>query len=419
MKVLIFTVSSGNGHNSGARYIKEKLLKENPQTEIKVVDAFDEYTSKVRAWPFVQGYFLACNHLTELYNYFFKKAENVKFEDRFKTGASKIASEFVYGMLKTIDEFKPDIIFSTYVYCTIALNKIMFCYNLPCKVASLTLDYGISPFWEGCCDNLDYMFLTNSDMVDGFLKRGFFKDQLFVAGIPVSERFYRPLEKKVARKKLGLKQDTFTVTVMKASFFRLPVDKLVSELYKIEGDCQVVVINGRDEISRKRIDKLLTAQSALGGGGCTGSINVTNIGYTTDVADYMSASDLVIGKAGGLSVTETVNAGLPSLIIKDLPQQEIYNKEYLEKKGCALTIDEHTLASTINDLRKHPDKLDKMRENALALRNERTLDIIYDVLSRVGQADYSEWSFTDGKTRALRKISQAVRNSQRTSQEGL
>ena len=266
MKVLIFTVSSGNGHNSGARYIKEKLLKENPQTEIKVVDAFDEYTSKVRAWPFVQGYFLACNHLTELYNYFFKKAENVKFEDRFKTGASKIASEFVYGMLKTIDEFKPDIIFSTYVYCTIALNKIMFCYNLPCKVASLTLDYGISPFWEGCCDNLDYMFLTNSDMVDGFLKRGFFKDQLFVAGIPVSERFYRPLEKKVARKKLGLKQDTFTVTVMKASFFRLPVDKLVSELYKIEGDCQVVVINGRDEISRKRIDKLLTAQSALGGG---------------------------------------------------------------------------------------------------------------------------------------------------------
>ncbi len=411
MKVLIFTVSSGNGHNSGARYIKEKLLAENPQTEIKVVDAFEEYTSKIRSWTFKKGYFFACNHLLGLYNHFYKRAEDSRFKDRFKNGASKTASGFEYGMLKTINEFKPDLIFSTYVYCTVALNKIEFYYKLPCKVASLALDYGISPYWESCADSLDYMFLTNADMVDEFIDRGFSKEQLIVAGVPVSERFYHPLEKTAAREKLGLKPDVFTITVMKASFFHLPLDKLVREIYKIDGDCQVVIINGKDEIRRKKIEKFLSFARAKGKG--DGHINVINLGYTTDVADYMSASDLVIGKAGGLSVTETVNAGLPSLIIKKLPQQEIYNKDYLVGKGCALTVDEHTLSSTVNDLRAHPEKLEKMRENALALRNDRSLDIIYETLSGVKDADYSNWSFTDGRLKAKRNIKNAIKNREK------
>lgn len=411
MKVLIFTVSSGNGHNSGARYIKEKLLAENPQTEIKVVDAFEEYTSKIRSRTFRKGYFFACNHLLGLYNYFYKRAEDSRFKDRFKNGASKTASGFEYGMLKTINEFKPDLIFSTYVYCTVALNKIKFYYKLPCKVASLALDYGISPYWESCCDGLDYMFLTNSEMIPGFLERGFSEKQLIVAGVPVSERFYRPMEKVAAREKLGLKLDVFTITVMKASFFHFHLDKLVRELYKIDGDCQIVIINGKDDVRRKEIDRFIKKAEAKGLGG--GRITVRNLGYTTDVADYMSASDLVIGKAGGLSVTETVNAGLPFLIIKKLPQQEIYNKDYFVGKGCALTIDENTLASTVNDLRVHSEKLEKMRKNAIALRNDRTLDIIYDVLAGVRQADYSAWSFADGRLKTKKNINNAVKRREK------
>ena len=59
--------------------------------------------------------------------------------------------------------------------------------------------------------------------------------------------------------------------------------------------------------------------------------NVINVGYTNKMVEYLKSSDLVFGKAGGLTTTESINSGIPSLIVDRLPQQEIYNKQFLNK----------------------------------------------------------------------------------------
>lgn len=401
MKVLIFTVSAGNGHNSCARYVKEKFQLENADAEIKIVDAFKQYTSKLRAWTFEQGYFLLCKHAVELHNYFFKISERNDVKNANKNGAVKIAHGFEYGMLKTIDEFKPDLVIPTHAYCAIALNNIKKHYNLPCKIAAITLDYGVSPFWGSCSDNLDFMFLTNDGMIPEFLKRGFCRDQLFIAGVPISANFRPASDKTALRKSLGLLPDVWTVTVMKASFFHVPLKKLVEQLFATDGNCQIVIINGRDERSKNRIDRLVKRQK--------GDKTVINLTYTSAVDEYLQASDLVIGKGGGLSTTEAVNTGVPQLIIDKIPQQEIYNKQYWIDCGCALSVTKNTIAANVNKLKNDENFYNSMRANALAQRKENVIDEIYSVLSAVPHADYGDWHFCDTKRQTVANIKRAIK----------
>lgn len=396
MKILMFTVSTGNGHNSTANRIKEKILEKNPDSEIEIVDIYKSFSSKLKSWIMENGYFFVCNHFVSGYNYFFKKGEKLKFENRDKSNTNKEVYPVMHGMYQKINSFKPDVIVCTYFLCAVALANIKRFYNIPAKTICMTLDYGISPYWECCPKGLDYMFLTGEYMLPTFLEKGYKKEQLIVSGIPVADKFSNPLPKLEARKMLGLNEDLFTLVVMKGSFFPINNKALIKEFGKINKKIQIVIINGKDEKCKKDIDKKL-AKAKL-------PHNIINLGFTDKVVEIFSASDLVLGKAGGLSTTESINAGLPSLIVNKLPQQEIYNKEFLMKNNCALAVTKTTIAEKINYLINNPQEYEKLRESTLKLRINNTLDKFYSVISSCPTADYSNITFEKNKRIFLKNI---------------
>jgi 1,2-diacylglycerol 3-beta-galactosyltransferase len=51
--------------------------------------------------------------------------------------------------------------------------------------------------------------------------------------------------------------------------------------------------------------------------------------FVTDIASLMRAADCVLGKAGGLTVTEALACGLPLILVDVLPGQETGNAEYV------------------------------------------------------------------------------------------
>ena len=398
MKVLIFTASAGNGHNSTANRIKEKFMQNNPDAEIKIVDLYKSYTSKFKAWIMENGYFLVCRYAIGIYNHFFKKSEKCTYETRDTAKINKTVEELEWGMLKTIYEYKPDLIISTYIFGAVALRNLKRVYNIPAKVVCMTLDYGISPYWECAAEGLDKMFITSQYMFDEFIKKGYTKEQLCISGIPVASKFSYPYNKLEARKILGLK-DMFTLVVMKASFFPISERKLVKQLSKIDTPIQIVIINGKDKKSQNKIDKYIKKYNI--------KHNVINIGFTNQIVEYFSGADLVLGKAGGLTTTECINVGLPSLILGKLPQQEIYNKEFLIKNGCALSVNNENIAVTINGLLNDSKMLNYLRDNCLKIRMPNSLDIFYEEVSKVPKAEYNNLQVTDTKRQLIKKIRKA------------
>lgn len=396
MKILIFSSSAGNGHNSTAKRIKEKVLENNPDAEIKIIDSYNAYASPLKAWIMEDGYFLACRYLLDIYNLAFKCSEKSNYEKRNTTNANKDSYCLMYGMLKEIYSFKPDVIISTYIFCSIALRNIKRVFKIPAKTICMTLDYGISPYWECCAEGLDYMFLTGDYMVEPFKKLGYKDSQLIVSGIPVADRFSSKLDKIDTRKSLGLNTELFTLIVMKASFFPIRARKLMSQLSKIKTKIQIIIVNGKDKKQKELFDKLLKKHKLIH--------EVINVGFTDKMVEYLKSSDLVLGKAGGLSTTECINSNVPSLILNHLPQQEIYNKKYLIENGCAIGVTKNNIAKSVQRILDNPDEYQRLKQSTQKVQKSGTLDKFYDIISKCPTPDYTGLKLNDTKREFIKKI---------------
>lgn len=372
MKILIYTASAGNGHNSAANRIKETISSNYPDFDVKIIDGYQKYSSKIKNFIQTKGYLWICNHGVKLYNYFFKKEELKEFSNADKNSIHKTVKHLKKGMLDDINQLKPDLIISTYIYCSVALSDLKKEKNLSVKTASLMLDYGISPFWECISKNTDYMFLTNNQYIEEFEKRGFRKENLFPTGIPISSVFSQLPSREVACKKLNLDSNLFTLTIMKSGFFSIKDADIIKSIKKIKKPIQIVIINGKSTASKERIDKMLKKVQV--------HHKIINLGFTKDIPAYFACSDVVLGKAGGLTTTECVTSCIPLLIVDKLPQQEIYNKQYMIDNNVALSVTKSNLADIVNSLIDDEQLLQTMKDNCKKIRITYSTEKMCEIL---------------------------------------
>lgn len=389
-RVLILTVTAGNGHNYCAKTMKEKL-EISGECEVKIIDMLKEYSTSLNVWLADGGYNFAISCMPKSYEAFFNMYQRSAPYKRFKCKGQFLPISTASGLLKEIYEFKPDVIYCTHFYGAIAMTDLKLAYHIPAKVITPVLDYENSPFWEAGI-GIDYLILPNEDFIYEFKREGFKKEQLICAGIPVKETFSEFISKEEARKKLRLYKDLFTVMVMFGGGHFGSSFKVVKNLIKCVQDenIQIIVINGYNKKDYERVKKLKVPNN----------IKIENIAYTDQVDLYMSASDVCISKMGGLSATEMLNKKLPMLITSKVAGQEKYNLQYLMSKGVAksfknrreLSYHLHAIMKDKDSYKMIKDKMDKLRKNGTAKISQLILsqdNAIYDE-EYISTIEYSE-----------------------------
>ena len=103
----------------------------------------------------------------------------------------------------------------------------------------------------------------------------------------------------------------------------LMVKKRIKELDSLDIDFQMIVVCGNNKTLKNRVDSLATRKKIL----C--------YGYANNVDVLMDASDCVITKPGGLTVSEGLAKGMPLILINPIPGQEDRNVEFLLNNGMA------------------------------------------------------------------------------------
>ena len=92
------------------------------------------------------------------------------------------------------------------------------------------------------------------------------------------------------------------------------------------------------------------------------------VGFTTEMDELMAAADLMIGKPGGLTTSESLIKGLAWVVVNPIPGQEEKNAIYLLEQGAGVWSDNlYTLAFKVGSLLAEPGRLEAMRKNALRL----------------------------------------------------
>jgi processive 1,2-diacylglycerol beta-glucosyltransferase len=196
-----------------------------------------------------------------------------------------------------------------------------------------------------------------------------------VSGIPIDPVFAKPKDKRAMRRKHAL-DDRFTILVCAGGFGVGPVGHLVEALTRLSHPAQVVVVCGRNEALRAQLGKKakkLSTQSR---------VSFALLGFTTDMDEIMAASDLYVGKPGGLTTSEALAKGLPMVVINPIPGQEERNSDHLLEEAVAIRCNNlPALAYKIDRLIKTPGKLAQMSENAHALAKPQAAFTLVERLS--------------------------------------
>lgn len=398
-KILILTVTAGNGHNACAKAMKEKL-EEYGGVEVKIVDVLKAYSTPINIWVADKGYNIAIGKLRHLYHMFYEYYYKQDPNKRYQCKAQGVAMSIVSGLLKEIYEFKPDVIYSVHFYGAIAITNLRLVYDIPCKVVVANLDYVNSPFWEGCI-GVDYFVIPNKDFIMPSMKIGFSAEQLKPLGLPVNEKFFKEQSKEEARAELGLDKDIFTIMVMFGGGHWKGGFNIFNELIHSLGDrkVQVIMINGRNKQDYEKISKMKFKKN----------IKVLNVGFTNKVDLYMSASDVILNKLGGTSATEMINKKLPILVTDTVSGQERYNLEYLKSKGVAKSFKStKELKEILFDLMDNKQHYDEMVDNVLKLRTNG-IDNTAKLILSLPNASYNQQKIDEIDYRRVFKNVQKVR----------
>ena len=113
--------------------------------------------------------------------------------------------------------------------------------------------------------------------------------------------------------------------------------------------------------------------------------------YIQDMARMLAAADLVISRAGALTLAELEAAGRAAILIPSpnvAENHQYYNALELEKAGAAVVVEEKDLTGEklielVDRLTSRPETLAEMGQKARALARPDSLDLIWDRLCQL------------------------------------
>ncbi len=320
MRVLILTVTAGQGHNQVAKSLYEYL--QNEGAEAMYLDAL-EYINPVLKDLVSYGYLMSVKELPKVYGKAYRMAEK-RDPDGKDSKFIKISNTILSGKLvKFVGEYMPDVIVCTHVFAAVLINYISDKIDKNIKTVGIITDFAIHPYWEDT--TADY-YITANEMLNNQAKmRGIDTSKLVPVGIPINPKFAERTDKRTARKRLGI-PDIRTVLVMSGSMGYGKILSLMERLDMSEAEFQIISVCGRNERLKNEIDETRFFH------------NVYNYGYSDMIDVFMDAADCIVTKPGGLTTSEALAKGLPMIMANPIPGQEDRNVEFLLNNGAALKV---------------------------------------------------------------------------------
>lgn len=352
MRVLIFTAKYGNGHMVVANEIKEYF--ENEGDEVIVRNPHMEYNKQVTT---IAEKMYANVFSKRANNKYLKGIYGLSFE-MFGNRHTNIFSR--YGrreMTKIIKQTQPDLVIMTFPF----QNKK---FNMP--VVSVITDYGFSKIWYS--KNVDH-YVVGCDEVKNELSKYVNIDNIHVAGIPVNNRFEQ------VNNQTEVKRVVINLGALGSSD-KETIVKMITSLHLL--NLTVEVVCGKNKKMYNYLNRLY------------GGINKIVIhSYVNNMYDVYKRSDLIVSKAGGITIAESISCELP-LVINDtisLSGQEGMNIDFINEYKIGRCCNEDELLENIKYYLDNPKEYRRSVKNMREIKkkyketyNLTGLDIIRDLV---------------------------------------
>jgi processive 1,2-diacylglycerol beta-glucosyltransferase len=319
-RVLILSASYGAGHNQVSRALKEGINALKPAAQVDIVDFFQfvsEPINKLTQTLYVQS----VRRLPAGYGLFYKQTGHIPHDSALQRQLNQLGKD---KLLDYLDQHPADLIICTFPTPAGVLSELKYegLVNVPVHV--VITDYVVHSQWIH--PHIDRYYVADPSVSEGLESRGIDPGKITVTGIPIRGEFAEPLSRDDARSSLDLHGEMPVVLVMAGAFSMLGgLPEIVRVLAKLDAPHQTIVIAGHNKKLEKRLESITK----------DAPYPVRVLGFVEDIKSYMKASDLLISKTGGITVSEALACGLPLVAFNVIPGQEASNCKFLLKNGAA------------------------------------------------------------------------------------
>ncbi|MFT6793747.1 MAG: processive 1,2-diacylglycerol beta-glucosyltransferase [Rubritalea sp.] len=307
-RIIITTAGFGDGHNSAA-YNLAAALEQYAEAEVIDPCALGSPRLNARLRKF---YRFITTHTPKVWYRIYKSVEKHDF--------SKEKFPFMRKPENTLKDimlsFEPHAIVSTYPLYPYYVER-SFAKGIP-RVPVITLitdSIEINAAWRDAPS--DYFLVTDKFTRESLIASGVDERKVIVTGFAVHPRFT----------KLKSIASYDHKSVFKVLYFPTSKKPIIRRIMRVildtkNANTEITVVLGRNV--RKLYDRVREIQLKYPG-------RVQIKGWTRRVPELLTSHHLVIGKAGGATVHETIAAACPMLIHHLVPGQEEGNLALLEK----------------------------------------------------------------------------------------
>jgi processive 1,2-diacylglycerol beta-glucosyltransferase len=300
-KILILTAGYGEGHNAAARGIRDGLVAVSGGTAaVEMHDLFAETFGFLNDW-IRKGYLTVINRAPGPWSRFYK------WLDRQEEYASHMRWLFAVKarLRQLLLRFQPMAVVSVFPAYPHLMETILEGATPPFRqVICITDSITVNAIWYRCVSGL--FLVPNEQSAATFAAAGVPNEKVRVSGFPVSPKFVELGEMRQPPEARGGFQILYVINAGGQA-----ASELIRGLTKI-ANVKLTVTVGRDQRLRRAVEALRAEA------GCEFEI----IGWTDQLPRLMLESHLLISKAGGATVQETIAAKCPMIINQVVPGQE-------------------------------------------------------------------------------------------------
>lgn len=325
VKVLIFTMTCGEGHNMIAKSISQAFNANGAQT--KIVQTFGYNEKRVAREN--KKFLWACKHIPHLYNFVWNK---LRKKNHYTNKLPSYVKFCLPHFLDEINNFNPNIIICTHYYASSVISYIKKNNLIDKNIITSTIltDFCVHPYWEHSI-NVDYIIQALKNTTSDLIKKGFTQEQIYTTGMPIRETFYKPYNKEQEKQKLKLQGKI--VTIVGGGNGLGNTLKLVKSIIKEKLNITIIVINGKNVKNYNKINKFINKNKIN---------NIINLGFINNIDEYMKSSDIIITRCGSSCLSECISLQIPFIMREKMILNEQLNKELFIKLGCGIGMNKIT-----------------------------------------------------------------------------
>lgn len=313
--VLIVSAANGTGHLRAAEAVRGALCARDPSVHVEHVELLSIAPRWVRAF------------YGSLFEKMVEKAPRVWKEiyrltdgddhDSARWGA--LAQRTLFREFRRLLQSRPwNVCVSThFLPCQLAAGR----YGLP-RFGLVVTDFGLHRFWAQ--PGVSTYFVATETLAAELRKR-VRRARIEATGIPIDPVFAHAPCQAEARASLGLAPDRPVALVMGGGLGIGVEEGVMAALAETEPHVQIVAVCGRNDGARCRLGSAGIADERL-----------RVYGHVCGMERYMAAADVIVGKPGGLSVSESLALGKPLLLTRPIPGAEEENTRAVVAEGAAL-----------------------------------------------------------------------------------